>query len=265
MDDFDFFDDDVEVVDIVEYGIPRRFYQRPNYFEELVELSFFKRFRLYKNTVMTVLLRIEHQLEYSYTENNSVSPISQVLYCLRYFSSSGHLIQTADFMHMDVSTASRIVKMVSQAIARLFAAYVKMPQEQDFVREQTKFYAIAKFPRVIGIVDGTHIRIQSPGDSGYPVKKYLMTPLRNPSTRAQQLYNDALRLHMDGIKAAIVATTVLHNIAREMNEPTPPMPDGIDLSELNYLIETENVNTEAMENVNTNWVQNQIVNTHFGG
>nr|CAI5840540.1 unnamed protein product [Callosobruchus analis] len=259
-------------------------------------------------------------------------------------------------MHMDVSTASRIVKMVSQAIARLFAAYVKMPQEQDFVREQTKFYAIAKFPRVIGIVDGTHIRIQSPGgenaevyrnrksyfslnvqvvgnadlkfidvvarwpgsvhdatifansgpkgrfeadqfdnclligDSGYPVKKYLMTPLRNPSTRAQQLYNDALvktrnsierqiglwkrrfpvmayglRLHMDGIKAAIVATTVLHNIAREMNEPTPPMPDGIDLSELNYLIETENVNTEAMENVNTNWVQNQIVNTHFGG
>nr|CAI5860959.1 unnamed protein product [Callosobruchus analis] len=64
-----------------------------------------------------------------------------------------------------------------------------------------------------------------------------------------------LRLHMDGIKAAIVATTVLHNIAREMNEPTPPMPDGIDLSELNYLIETENAIAQAMENANTNWVK----------
>ncbi|VEN63718.1 unnamed protein product, partial [Callosobruchus maculatus] len=46
MKDFDFFDDDMEVVDIswsVEYGIPRPIYHRPNYFEGLDELSFLKR------------------------------------------------------------------------------------------------------------------------------------------------------------------------------------------------------------------------------
>nr|CAI5869492.1 unnamed protein product [Callosobruchus analis] len=221
--------------------------------------------------------------------NNSVSPINQVLCSLRYFSSSEHLIQTADFMHICINS----IKKVSQAIARLFVAYVKMPQEQDFVREQTKFFAIAKFPRVIGIVDGTHIRIHPQmllldGQDQSMMQQYLQIQARRfeagsltieivaTLTRAQQLYNDALvktrnsierqiglwkrrfpvmayglRLHMDGIKAAIVATTVLHNIAREMNEPTPPMPDGIDLSELNYLIETENAIAQAMENANT--------------
>ncbi|VEN33605.1 unnamed protein product, partial [Callosobruchus maculatus] len=43
MEDLDFFDDDLEVVDIVEYRIPRRIYHRPNYLEELDELSFCKR------------------------------------------------------------------------------------------------------------------------------------------------------------------------------------------------------------------------------
>lgn len=91
--------------------------------------------------------------------------MNQLLCCLRYFSSSGHLLQTADFMHMDVSTVSRIIKKVSRAIARLFPIYVKMPEQQELVREQNKFYNVARFPRVIGLVDGTHIKIQSPGNT----------------------------------------------------------------------------------------------------
>lgn len=100
--------------------------------------------------------------------------MNQVLCCLRYYASAGHLRQVADFMGMDISTASRIVARVSRIIATLFPLYVKMPEQNQFIQEQNKFYNIARFPRVIGVVDGTHIRILSPGKKHIPiVKKYI--------------------------------------------------------------------------------------------
>lgn len=99
--------------------------------------------------------------------NNSVSPMNQVLCCLRYYASAGHLRQVADFMAMDTSTACRIIGRVSRIIASLFPQYVKMPEQNMLIPEQNKFYNIARFPRVIAVVDGTHIRIQSPGKLSY--------------------------------------------------------------------------------------------------
>lgn len=95
--------------------------------------------------------------------NRSVFPINQFQTCLRYYASAGHLTQVADFMGMDTSTASRIFQRVSGIIAGLFPNYIKMPDAQHILSEQNKFYDMVKFPRVLGIVDGTHICIQSPG------------------------------------------------------------------------------------------------------
>lgn len=95
--------------------------------------------------------------------NNSVSPINQLLTTLRFYASSGHLATVADFMGMHESTASRIVKRVSIILAQLYRIFVKMPTPEESLRVQTEFYDRAAFPRVIGVVDGTHIKIQSPG------------------------------------------------------------------------------------------------------
>jgi DNA-binding MarR family transcriptional regulator len=46
--------------------------------------------------------------------------MNQLLACLRLYSTGGHLQQVADFMGMHISTACRIVKRVSEAIARLY-------------------------------------------------------------------------------------------------------------------------------------------------
>ncbi|KAI4468079.1 hypothetical protein MML48_2g00013046 [Holotrichia oblita] len=208
-----------------------------------------------------------------------------------------------------------------------------MPSENEFVAIQTNFYATASFPRVIGTIDCTHIKIQSPGgidaeifrnrksyfsinvqaianadmiftdivarwpgsvhdstifnntaiktrfeegeftnnfllgDSGYPLRNYLLTPLANPVARAEQLYNEShirtrnciervfglwkrrfpvlaygLRLKLDTILTVIIATAVLHNIAREMHEDLPEPPEDLNVDELNYLIATGNIN-----------------------
>lgn len=160
----DLVEDDVEVVEIIEFGLPRQIYTRANYFDTFDDVSFRRRFRLTKECVHNLLILIEHRLEYQHDLNNSVSPINQLLVTLRLFSTGGHLQSVADFAGMHLSTVSRIVKRVSEAIAQLYVAFIKFPDNAEEVNKiQQDFYDVASFPRVLGAIDCTHVRIQSPG------------------------------------------------------------------------------------------------------
>lgn len=103
-----------------------------------------------------------------------------------------------------------------------------------------------------------------------------MTPLLNPATQAEQLYNESqirtrnvierlfgvikrrfpilaygCRLKVDTFLTIIVAASVLHNIALTMNEEIPPLPEEVDEHILNQLIlngEIPNLNNEATDN-----------------
>lgn len=66
------------------------------------------------------------------------------------------LISVGDYLGVSQSSASRIVHDVSLAIAALYDRYVVVRDSAE------KFYRISGFPRVLGAVDGTHIRIQCP-------------------------------------------------------------------------------------------------------
>jgi hypothetical protein len=68
------------------------------------------------------------------------------------------------FSGVHLSTVSRIINKVSRAIARLYPRFIRLPENEAEIREvQVNFYQIALFPTVVGAVDGTHIKIQSPG------------------------------------------------------------------------------------------------------
>lgn len=99
--------------------------------------------------------------------NNLVTPMNQLLIALIYFASNSHMITVSDVGKMNKSTVCRIVKRVSHAIARLAPRYIKFPTNEGTVNEtKNNFFDIASSPNVIGAVDGTHIRIQSPGMYG---------------------------------------------------------------------------------------------------
>jgi hypothetical protein len=59
-----------------------------------------------------------------------------------------------------------ILLQVTQAIARLMPQYIRFPQTaEEKSRIQQGFYEIARFPRVLGALDCTHVKVKSPGKS----------------------------------------------------------------------------------------------------
>ncbi|CAK1580296.1 unnamed protein product [Parnassius mnemosyne] len=63
-----------------------------------------------------------------------------------------------------LATSSRIVKRVSQAIVSLRREFIIFPDtNRDQDRVKIDFYDIARFPNVLGCIDCTHVKIQSPG------------------------------------------------------------------------------------------------------
>lgn len=59
-----FVEDDGDILDVIRFGFPRRYYQRTDFFNDMDDMSFFRRFRLQKHTVLRLLDEIEHQLEF---------------------------------------------------------------------------------------------------------------------------------------------------------------------------------------------------------
>ncbi|XP_029672386.1 putative nuclease HARBI1 isoform X2 [Formica exsecta] len=207
----------------------------------------------------------------------------------------------------------RIIKKITEAIASLRPQYIHCPNSNQSLRHtKESFYNIARFPKVIGAIDCTHVKIQSPGgeeaevyrsrkgiftinvqavcdstlkfldlvarwpdglvqpmifnasriharfingemgdalllgDSGYACSNFLLTSLLETHTQAEQLYNESqirtrnvieksfgvwkrrfaalafgLRIKPLTAQAVIMATAVLHNVARDEAEPDP--------------------------------------------
>lgn len=96
-----------------------------------------------------------------------MTPINKLLLTLRFFYATGNFLITAgDFIGVSKTTACLIVRNVSVAIAKLRPIFIRMPETETEVRDlQLRFYQIARFPRTIGAIECTHIKIQNPGKS----------------------------------------------------------------------------------------------------
>ncbi|KAJ8973882.1 hypothetical protein NQ317_019295, partial [Molorchus minor] len=215
----------------------------------------------------------------------------------RFYATGNVLTSIGDFSGTHKTTASKIIRRVTTALCLIKHRFVYLPEGEERVAIMEGFYNIAAFPRVILAIDGTHVRIQSPGacdhhlkirnvvarwpgssndinvfmnsalkarfeegmgncvmlgDSGYPVSKYLLTPLLHPQNEAEIRYNESqirtrnpiercigvwkgrfpvlalgIRLNLETAQEIIVATAILHNLAIIENEPEPDVNDNI--------------------------------------
>lgn len=138
--------------------IPRR-----NDYVSLSEEQFLERYRISKIVAAKVLQEIEDRLEYPTNRNLPLTPMQQLLVGLRFYASGSFQLTVGDTVGISKATASRVVSRVSAAIASLRPQYIVFPREEDRARIIQDFYNIANFPGVLGAIDCTHVKIQSPG------------------------------------------------------------------------------------------------------
>lgn len=142
---------------------PRMFRERANPFAELNDDAFKLRFRLNKNTVQLLELRLRDDLQKPTKRNKPLTPMCMLLLTLRFYATGSFQMVVGDLFKVDVATACRSIHKVSACIASLKKEMIKMPTEDNLRKTQRDFYETARFPGVIGAIDCTHIPIKSPG------------------------------------------------------------------------------------------------------
>ncbi|XP_050337848.1 putative nuclease HARBI1 [Bactrocera neohumeralis] len=157
-------DDYEELLKVVIFRRKKEIRERFNFFRLYDEKDFRERFRLCKDAAWEVLQLIRPDIQHATTWNNALSPDHMLTITLRFYATGSIQQLIGDVSGVSTSTVSRVVTLVSDKIARLRERFIRFPTTtEDIHQKQKEFFRIAKFPRVIGALDCTHVKIQSPG------------------------------------------------------------------------------------------------------
>lgn len=98
----------------------------------------------------------------------AISPLLQILITLRFYATDTFQCVLDDLVNVTQPTVLRVVKSVTYEIANLSSEFIKMPETIENIRKtKSGFFELGGFPNILGCVDGTYIKIQSPGgDNG---------------------------------------------------------------------------------------------------
>ncbi|KYQ50663.1 Putative nuclease HARBI1 [Trachymyrmex zeteki] len=124
---------------------PKRYLRdKQNPFEFFNDREFKRRFRFSKVSVMFgILPLIEEGLAKINNRDLPISPVLQLLICLRFYATASFQLVMGDVIQISQSTISRIIFRVSCLIASNMKACIKMPTDCSHIRlTHTKFQHI---------------------------------------------------------------------------------------------------------------------------
>ncbi|KAJ3655893.1 hypothetical protein Zmor_015001 [Zophobas morio] len=158
-------EDFLELLDeVMEPRLPRIFRNRIDPFEIYNDKEFKRRYRLSKDVTNFIINEISPEISSQTDRNHALSASEQVIITLRFLATGAFLKLVGDHSGVDESTTSRVITKVIFALARIGPQMIQMPRteaEKSVVRQG--FYNIARFPRCVGALDCTDIKILSPG------------------------------------------------------------------------------------------------------
>jgi len=106
---------------------------------------------------------IETDLRHTPRRGVFIPPLIQFLVFVKFCATGSLQITVGDLNNLSQGTISKIIKRVAISIAKLYKRFIKYPTHEEARLEIRKFYQLSRFPGVVGAIDCTHVKINSPG------------------------------------------------------------------------------------------------------
>ena len=143
------------------------FWDRENPLDTLNNEELYSRYRFRRQELFELAQELSPDIKSPTGRNAAISPTNQVLLALRFYATGAFQNLIGDSLGVHKSTVSRIIHSVCSLDPQT-SHEVNFPVAQQQVKlTMDKFYEMAEFPGMVGCVDGTHIRIQSPSEQEY--------------------------------------------------------------------------------------------------
>lgn len=148
---------------VIEEIRRKRYRERIN-FDFIRDREFIQRFRISRSSAEQVLNVIGPHIKHKTKRNKALSPKQQLLVALHFFGNGSQFHGIGDMHGIDASTVCRTTKRVVKALLNtLFQKFVRWPNHTADI--DGRFYFLAEFPHIAGVVDGTLIQIDAPSEN----------------------------------------------------------------------------------------------------
>ena len=149
-------------------ALPRRVAHQPvDHLPAMTDQAIYDRYRLTRDQIYELTESINDDLIHSDYEGRALHPVEQVCATIRYLAFGDMQRTIGDTLNISQGQISRVIRIVSAAIARKSRQYIYMPTKDERGEIKQHFFREHQIPGVVGVVDGTHIRIQRPHDFEY--------------------------------------------------------------------------------------------------
>ncbi|XP_045125367.1 putative nuclease HARBI1 [Portunus trituberculatus] len=143
----------------------RNLFRRRNFLQELSDAELIKRYRLDRDGILFVTNLVRDVLSSNTRRRNPLTPKMKVILTLRYLVTSRIQMYSRDDLGPSQSAISRAITQTLDALAdvNILKQFICLPITPDTtVAMKADFINIADFPEVIGVIDGTHVRLMVP-------------------------------------------------------------------------------------------------------
>lgn len=164
-DHFESSDDDLEeFLDLIE--VPKT----QNYFEEIVpqftDRQYFEHFRISRYMTQQLANQFELSEYFNYQEGNAEKISSLKFMCVFLWyagNEASSFRDVADRFNISKSSLHKVISRVTYFLSNLSPQIIKWPTAVEKM-ETEAFFNERGFPGVVGLIDGTHVRIDKPAD-----------------------------------------------------------------------------------------------------
>ena len=121
---------------------PRYFKDRSNPLEDLEEEEVFSRYRFRPETIYYIL-RLLPDLSAPTKRNSPLTPLLQLLTCLRFLATGSMHLLVGDSLNISRSTAGRCIRNVARKLYNLSVNFIRFPTGRRANEVKTSFTKIA--------------------------------------------------------------------------------------------------------------------------